>query len=147
MSNDCPLLRKSRTPALCLALLLPVGGVVCAGWAADGEATTFDFREKAPLASTKTMYLDEDGNVRDNANHDGILAVGVPGTVAGLELAHRRLGSLPWEDLLQPAIDLARDGMPISWYLHDSFKRLNHTQVIYGEEKMEHLPRPTQIQI
>lgn len=88
----------------------------------DGEATAFDFREKAPLASSKTMYLDEDGNIRDDSNHDSILAVGVPGTVAGLELAHQRLGSMPWEDLLQPAIDLARNGMPISWYLHDSFK-------------------------
>jgi gamma-glutamyltranspeptidase / glutathione hydrolase len=93
---------------------------------ADGEATTFDFREKAPLASTKTMYLDDDGNVRDNSNHAGILAVGVPGTVAGLELAHQRFGSLAWDELLQPAIDLARDGMPISWYLHDSFERLNN---------------------
>ena len=91
----------------------------------DGEATAFDFREKAPLASTKTMYLDEDGNVRDNSNHAGILAVGVPGTVAGLELAHQRFGALDWEVVLQPAIDLARDGMPISWSLHDSFKRLN----------------------
>jgi gamma-glutamyltranspeptidase/glutathione hydrolase len=89
---------------------------------ADGETTAFDFREKAPLAATKTMYLDEDGNVRDNSNHDGILAVGVPGTVAGMELAHQRLGSMPWEVLLQPAIDLARDGIPISWYLHDSFQ-------------------------
>ena len=77
---------------------------------ADGEATAFDFREKAPLASTSTMYLDEDGNVRDNSNHDGLLAVGVPGTVAGLELAHQRFGTLPWETLLQPAIDLARNG-------------------------------------
>jgi gamma-glutamyltranspeptidase/glutathione hydrolase len=91
---------------------------------ADGESTAFDFREKAPLASTKTMYLDEDGNVRDNSNHDSLLAVGVPGTVAGMELAHQRFGTLPWEALLQPAIDLARDGMPISWHLHDSFKRL-----------------------
>jgi len=91
---------------------------------ADGEATAFDFREKAPLASTKTMYLDEDGNVRDNSNHDSLLAVGVPGTVAGLELAHQRFGTLPWEMLLQPAIDLARDGISISWYLHDSFKNL-----------------------
>jgi gamma-glutamyltranspeptidase/glutathione hydrolase len=115
--------------AFAMAVTWPTAGNIGGGGflvyhGADGEATTFDFREKAPLKSTKTMYLDEDGNVRDNSNHDGILAVGVPGTVAGLELAHRRLGSLPWEDLLQPAIDLARDGMPVSWYLHDSFKRL-----------------------
>ncbi|RLA32712.1 MAG: gamma-glutamyltransferase, partial [Gammaproteobacteria bacterium] len=113
--------------AFALAVTWPTAGNIGGGGfliyhGVDGETAAFDFREKAPLAATKTMYLDEDGNVRDNSNHDGILAVGVPGTVAGLELAHQRLGSLPWEDLLQPAIDLARNGIPISWHLHDSFK-------------------------
>ncbi len=89
----------------------------------NGEATAFDFREKAPLASTKTMYLDEHGNIRDNSNHDSLLAVGVPGTVAGMELAHQRLGSLEWDVLLQPAIDLARDGFPLSWHLAESFQK------------------------
>jgi gamma-glutamyltranspeptidase/glutathione hydrolase len=116
--------------AFAMAVTWPTAGNIGGGGfmiyhGVDGESTAFDFREKAPLASTKTMYLNEDGTVRDNSNHVGILAVGVPGTVAGLELAHQRFGSLPWEDLLQPAIDLARDGMPISWYLHDSFKRMN----------------------
>ena len=111
------------------AVTWPSGGNIGGGGfliyhGADGEATAFDFREKAPLASTRTMYLDEDGNVRDNSNHDSLLAVGVPGTVAGMELAHQRYGTLPWADLLQPAIDLARDGIPISWYLHESFKEL-----------------------
>jgi gamma-glutamyltranspeptidase/glutathione hydrolase len=111
------------------AVTWPAGGNIGGGGfliyhGADGEATAFDFREKAPLASTRTMYLDEDGKVRDNSNHDSLLAVGVPGTVAGMELAHQRFGALPWEDLLQPAIDLARNGMPISWYLHESFKEL-----------------------
>ena len=117
--------------AFAMAVTWPTAGNIGGGGflvyhGADGEATAFDFREKAPLRSTKTMYLDDEGNVRDNSNHDGILAVGVPGTVAGLELAHQRLGSMPWSELLQPAIDLASDGMPISWYLHDSFKRLNN---------------------
>jgi gamma-glutamyltranspeptidase/glutathione hydrolase len=111
------------------AVTWPTGGNIGGGGfliyhGADGEATAFDFREKAPLASSRTMYLDADGDVRDNSNHDSLLAVGVPGTVAGMELAHQRFGSLPWEDLLQPAIDLARDGIPISWYLHKSFKEL-----------------------
>jgi gamma-glutamyltranspeptidase/glutathione hydrolase len=88
----------------------------------DGAATAFDFREKAPLAANKTMYLDEEGEVRDNSNHLGILAVGVPGTVAGLELAHRKYGLLEWSELVAPAIELARDGIPISWKLHDDFK-------------------------
>ncbi len=122
--------------AFTMAVTWPTAGNIGGGGfliyhGADGEATAFDFREKAPLASTKTMYLDEDGNVRDNSNHDSLLAVGVPGTVAGMELAHQRFGTLPWETLLQPAIDLARDGMPISWYLHESFKRLKPWWDIY----------------
>ena len=122
--------------AFAMAVTWPTAGNIGGGGfmvyhGVDGEATTFDFREKAPLASTKTMYLNEDGTVRDNSNHDGILAVGVPGTVAGLELAHQKYGSLPWADLLQPAIDLARNGMPISWGLHDSFKRLDNWWQLY----------------
>ena len=122
--------------AFAMAVTWPTAGNIGGGGfmvyhGADGEATTFDFREKAPLASTKTMYLDDDGNVRNNSNHDGILAVGVPGTVAGMELAHRRLGSMAWADLLQPAIDLARDGIPISWHLHDAFKRQNSHWQLY----------------
>ncbi|HZW60080.1 MAG TPA: gamma-glutamyltransferase, partial [Woeseiaceae bacterium] len=113
--------------AFALAVTWPAAGNIGGGGflvyhGADGDATTFDFREKAPLAASETMYLDADGNVRDNSNHEGILAVGVPGTVAGLALAHERYGSLPWRDLLAPAIRLAKDGIPISWQLHDSFK-------------------------
>ena len=89
----------------------------------DGEATTFDFREKAPIAATERMYLGLDGTVVNNSNHFGPLAVGVPGTVAGLYLAHQRLGSLPWEDLVQPAVDLARDGIPITYSLQTGFER------------------------
>jgi gamma-glutamyltranspeptidase/glutathione hydrolase len=117
--------------AFAMAVTYPSAGNIGGGGfmiyhGADGDATAFDFREKAPLSSTKTMYLDENGDVRNNSNHASILAIGVPGTVAGLELAHQRLGSLEWEVVLQPAIDLARDGMPISWSLHDAFKRLNN---------------------
>ncbi|MGI9204567.1 MAG: gamma-glutamyltransferase [Woeseiaceae bacterium] len=123
--------------AFAMAVTWPTAGNIGGGgfmiyYGADGESTAFDFREKAPLASTRTMYLDEDGNVRDNSNHAGILAVGVPGTVAGMELAHQKYGSLEWAALLQPAIDLATDGIPISWYLHDSFKRLNNYWQTYA---------------
>ncbi|CAE7162352.1 ggt [Symbiodinium microadriaticum] len=89
----------------------------------DGDATTFDFREKAPLAATERMYLGLDGQVVNNSNHFGPLAVGVPGTVAGLWLAHQRLGSLPWEDLVEPAIKLAREGIPITYSLASGFSR------------------------
>ena len=122
--------------AFAMAVTWPTAGNIGGGGfmiyhGADGEATAFDFREKAPLASTRTMYLNDDGSVRDNSNHDGILAVGVPGTVAGLELAHQRFGSMEWAALVQPAIELARDGIPISWHLHDSFKRQKHQWDLY----------------
>ena len=89
----------------------------------DGDATTFDFREKAPLAATQEMYLGLDGRVVDNSNHIGALAVGVPGTVAGLWEAHQKLGSLPWEDLVAPSVKLAREGIPITYSLHSGFSR------------------------
>ena len=65
-----------------------------------------DYREEAPAAATRDMYLDAEGNVTDRSLV-GHLAVGVPGTVMGMWEAHRRFGSLPWERLLQPAVDLA----------------------------------------
>ena len=89
----------------------------------NGEATSFDFREKAPLAATERMYLGLDGNVVNNSNHFGPLAVGVPGTVAGLWKAHQKLGSLPWEDLVNPAVELAREGIPITYSLQTGFER------------------------
>jgi gamma-glutamyltranspeptidase / glutathione hydrolase len=85
---------------------------------AKGETTTIDFREKAPLASSETMFLDENGNIKDNSNHKGLLATGVPGTVAGLYLAHQKYGKLPWKDLVQPAIDLAENGFSFNWDLY-----------------------------
>ncbi len=114
--------------AFAMAVTWPTAGNIGGGGfmiyhGADGTQTAFDFREKAPLAATKTMYLDDEGNVKDNSNHEGILAVGVPGTVAGLALAHERFGSLPWETLLEPAIQLAAGGMPISFKLSDDFER------------------------
>ena len=61
------------------------------------------------------MFLNSQGEIQDNSNHDGPLSVGVPGTVAGLALAHDRLGSMAWGDLVAPSIDLAEDGFPVSW--------------------------------
>jgi len=113
--------------AFALAVTWPTAGNIGGGgflvyYGTDGKTTTFDFREKAPLAATEDMYLGKDGLVRDNSNHEGILAVGVPGTVAGLELAHQELGELDWAELVAPAVRLARDGIPITWKLHDDFK-------------------------
>lgn len=106
--------------AFALAVTLPSAGNIGGGGflvyhGADGEVTAFNFREKAPLAATPDMYLDENGEIRDNSNHDGPLSVGVPGTVAGLWMAHQRLGGKPWAELLQPAVDLAEKGFPSTW--------------------------------
>jgi gamma-glutamyltranspeptidase/glutathione hydrolase len=81
---------------------------------ANGEAATIDYREKAPLASTPTMYLDSTGNINRSLTAAGYLAPGVPGTVRGLELAHKRFGKLPWLDVVMPAVDLAKNGFIIS---------------------------------
>ncbi len=103
--------------AFALAVTLPSAGNIGGGGflvyhSADGEVTTFNFREKAPLAATETMFLGPDGEVQDNSNHEGPLSVGVPGTVAGLWLAHQRLGTADWATLVEPAVQLAAEGFP-----------------------------------
>ncbi len=76
----------------------------------DGESVFLDYRETAPSSDHKEMYLDENGDVIENSTLIGGQAAGVPGTVAGFWEAHQRYGSLPWEDLVAPAIRLAEEG-------------------------------------
>ena len=114
--------------AFALAVAWPSAGNIGGGgflmyYGDDGNATAFDFREKAPLAASEEMYLGVDGRVVNNSNHFGPLAVGVPGTVAGLWKAHQELGSLPWADLVAPAVRLAREGIPITYSLQTGFSR------------------------
>jgi gamma-glutamyltranspeptidase / glutathione hydrolase len=73
---------------------------------ADSPPAALDFREKAPLAASRNMFLDAGGTVTDRSRV-GHLAAGVPGSVAGMWEAHRRFGSLPWSELVQPAVNLA----------------------------------------
>lgn len=118
----------SIATAFALAVTWPTAGNIGGGGflvyhGEDGHATTFDFREKAPLAATERMYLGLDGLVVNNSNHRSLLSVGVPGTVAGLYKAHQELGSLPWADLVAPAVKLARDGIPITWELYTGFQQ------------------------
>src|SRR5688572_13591098 len=115
--------------AFALAVTWPTAGNIGGGGFivyADktGKATTIDFREKAPLAATEKMYLDSNGNVIKDLNHEGILSVGVPGTVAGLHLAHTRYGKLPWADLVDPAVKLASKGFSFTYALHQQSKGL-----------------------
>ncbi len=107
----------SIATAFALAVTLPSAGNIGGGGflvyhGADGYVTAFNFREKAPLAATELMFLGPDGMIKNNSNHEGVLSVGVPGTVAGLWLAHQRLGSTQWSDLIDPAIALAINGFP-----------------------------------
>jgi gamma-glutamyltranspeptidase / glutathione hydrolase len=81
---------------------------------ADGRKTFLDFREKAPLAATETMYLDRRGNVVPDLSTRGHLAVGVPGTVSGLEYARVKYGTMPREALIAPAIELAEKGFVLA---------------------------------
>jgi len=97
--------------AFALAVVNPEAGNIGGGGfmvirLADGTAAALDFRERAPAAASHDMYLDEHGELTDESRV-GHRAVGVPGSVAGLWQAHQRYGSLPWRDLVEPAIGLA----------------------------------------
>lgn len=87
----------------------------------DGEDAFLDYREKAPRAADRDMYLDENGNVVEGASLVGHLAAGVPGSVAGFWEAHRRYGTLPWKDLLAPAIRIAEEGFEVPEKLAGSY--------------------------
>ncbi|WP_034040019.1 gamma-glutamyltransferase [Wocania ichthyoenteri] len=104
---------------LALAVSFPYAGNIGGGGFMvyrknDGEIGGIDYREKAPLAATKDMYLDEEGNVIPKKSTLGAMAVGVPGTVAGVFEVHKKLGSLPIEDILKPVIALARKGVVVT---------------------------------
>jgi gamma-glutamyltranspeptidase/glutathione hydrolase len=94
---------------------------------ADGRTAFFDFREKAPSAAGPKMYLDKDGKpTRESVV--GWRASGVPGTIRGLELAHRKFGQQKWADLLAPAVKLAGEGFPVSYNLSQSLKSAGRYQ-------------------
>jgi gamma-glutamyltranspeptidase / glutathione hydrolase len=104
--------------AFALAVTLPSAGNIGGGGfmvvrSPNGAVTTFDYREKAPLKSTRAMYM-RDGKVDISLTNAGYLAPGVPGTVRGLALAHKKFGRLPWRDVVMPAVQLADEGFVIS---------------------------------
>jgi gamma-glutamyltranspeptidase/glutathione hydrolase len=104
------------------------GGFLLARFA-DGRATFIDFREKAPLAATRNMYLDSKGNVSEDSLV-GWRAAGVPGTVRGLELAHSKYGRKPWAELLNPAVELASEGYPVPYSLDASLHGEGTTRLL-----------------
>lgn len=102
-----------------LAVVYPNAGNIGGGGfmvyrSAKNEFAALDFRETAPGKATRDMYLDPEGNPIERLSLDGQLSVGVPGTVDGMVKAHEKYAKLAWKDLLQPAIDLARKGFPLT---------------------------------
>jgi len=101
--------------AFALAVTHPTAGNLGGGGfmivrTATGQATTFDYREKAPGKATPTMYVGADGNINRGLTAAGYLAPGVPGTVRGMAMAHKKLGRLAWKDVVMPASSLAARG-------------------------------------
>ncbi len=102
-----------------LAVVYPAAGNIGGGGFmvvrnADGTTWSLDFREKAPQNANRDMYLDEEGNAVAEMSRQGHLASGVPGSVAGMFVAHDSLGNLPMNALIQPAIDLAKNGFVLT---------------------------------
>ncbi|APG58914.1 gamma-glutamyltransferase [Christiangramia salexigens] len=108
---------------------------------ADGEVGSLDYREMAPLLSTKDMYQDENGNVISEKSKLGAMAVGVPGTVAGMFATHEKFGSLPMSQILKPVIGLARNGFVVTEKqaaelaeYRDVFVKMNGENILYAKE-------------
>jgi len=121
--------------AFALAVTHPTAGNIGGGGflvvrPAQGEPVTYDFREKAPAKASPTMWM-KDGQYSAERHHNSYLAVGVPGTVAGLHLAWKEQGKLPWKRLVEPAVTLARDGFPVSDNLSRSLKSVMRTMQKY----------------
>ena len=91
-----------------------------------GEVGALDYREKAPLAAHKDMYLDSLGNVIKNKSTLGAMAVGIPGTVAGVFATHKKFGSLPIQEILKPIIALAKKGVVVTQKQEDRIKKYQH---------------------
>ena len=124
---------------LALAVAYPFAGNIGGGGfmvyrLADGETGGLDYREKAPLAAHKDMYLDSIGNVIPKMSTQGATAVGVPGTLAGMQAVHKRFGTLPWKDLIAPVIELLEVGVPVTDNQARRFARMRDIfQEVNGE--------------
>lgn len=128
---------------LALAVAYPFAGNIGGGGfmvyrLANGEIGGIDYREKAPLAATKNMYLDENGNVIPDKSTLGSLSVGVPGSIAGIFAVHEKLGTLPIKDILEPVIKLAKKGVVVTKkqaetlnYYQSQFRKVNKDSIIF----------------
>lgn len=129
-----------------LAVVYPVAGNIGGGGFMvyrdkNGRKGALDFREKAPITAYKDMYLDSLGNVIKNKSVLGAHAVGIPGSVAGVFEVYKKFGSLPFKELIQPAIDLAKNGFTITRKQADDlnnatdrFRKVNNYKTIFDKE-------------
>ena len=115
--------------AFALAVVLPRAGNIGGGGfmimfdETSQQSYSIDYREVAPEAATKNMFLSSDGSVNKIKARQGVLSIGVPGTVYGMWEVHKKFGSLPWSKLLAPAIQLAEDGFLVSPFMADALNR------------------------
>ena len=140
--------------ALALAVVLPEAGNLGgggfavlrlppeegAGMETGAVVASLDFREVAPAAARRDMYLGPDGEPVPGASLVGPLAAGVPGSPAGLHALHRRHGSLPWPRVVAPAERLARDGFPVDRHLHDRIAEVAELLRRFPESRAVWLP-------
>ncbi|WP_439475761.1 gamma-glutamyltransferase [Algoriphagus formosus] len=131
---------------MALAVTFPFAGNLGGGGfavyrLANGEIGSIDYREKAPGAAHRDMYLDENGDVIPGLSTKGALASGVPGTIAGIFEAQSKFGKLEPKDILQPVIDLARNGFVVSTQqagrlqsIREVVREVNGENTFYGKE-------------
>ena len=134
---------------LALAVVYPVAGNIGGGGFmvfrhSDGKTGALDFREKAPLTAGRDMYLDKDGNVIPGKSSFGVHSVGVPGSIAGIFEVYNTYGSLPFKDLIQPSIDMARNGFRVTAKQARSlngtrkrFEKANNYKILFDKEWKE----------
>tara|TARA_A100001011_G_scaffold64897_1_gene65627 strand:- start:3882 stop:5570 length:1689 start_codon:yes stop_codon:yes gene_type:complete len=128
-----------------LTVVFPNAGNITGGGfmvyrTSNGEIGSLDYRETAPLSSSEDMYLDKNGEVIGDLSRTGGLAVGVPGSVAGILEVHKKMGSLPLADLIQPSIELAKAGFIVTEKQskslnskRDEFIKVNGDNTFYGK--------------
>tara|TARA_Y100000768_G_scaffold388183_1_gene382658 strand:- start:1164 stop:2852 length:1689 start_codon:yes stop_codon:yes gene_type:complete len=128
-----------------LTVVFPNAGNITGGGfmvyrTSNGEFGSLDYRETAPFSSSEDMYLDKNGEVIDDLSRTGGLAVGVPGSVAGILEVHKKMGSLPLADLIQPSIELAKGGFIVTEKQskslsskRDEFIKVNGDNTFYGK--------------
>lgn len=134
---------------LALAVAYPYAGNLGGGGfmvyrKANGEVGSLDYREKAPLAASKNMFLDKDGNVIKGKSTETALAIGVPGTIAGVFAVHKKFGTLPMSEILKPVIALAERGVIVTKKqqkqlenYHDAIVKANGPNTLMAKEFKE----------